>query len=312
MIQKLLLAILALMCMTSCNPSQPTTENTKPLIVCTTGMIADCVQQLVGDAADVVALMGPGVDPHLYKATQGDLSRLRQANAIVYNGLHLEGKMQSILEKLSKEKPVYAVTSGLRKEKLLEDAENPGNFDPHIWFDLQLWGEAFQGVSTFLMATFPTRANEIEANHGFFQKSMEALDHTNKSVLAQIPEEKRILVTAHDAFRYFGRAYNVRVESLQGISTASEYGLRDITRIVNLITEKKIPVVFIESSISPRSLQAVVEGCQKNGHQVQIGGSLYSDALGEKNAAAATFKGTVLHNLNTIASGLLQTTPPNG
>ena len=311
MIQKIFVALLFVMALAACNnPSQPANDDSgtvsKPLIICTTGMIADGVQQLVGDRAEVVALMGPGVDPHLYKATQGDLTRLRKADAIIYNGLHLEGKMQDILEKLAREKRVYAVTSEIPRELLIQDPDNQGNFDPHIWFDVALWAQAFKGVHHFLTLSFPAMATDLQQNADFLQTTLQNLHQTQKRVLEKIPAEKRILVTAHDAFQYFGRAYDVQVESLQGISTASEYGLRDIARIVDLITEKQLPAVFIESSISPRSLNAVVEGCAKNGHSVRIGGELYSDAMGVPGSGAESFKGTVLHNLNTITAALLQ------
>jgi manganese/zinc/iron transport system substrate-binding protein len=296
-----ILLILALFVFSAC--SGPAVSE-KPLVVCTTGMIADGVQQLLGDKAEVVALMGPGVDPHLYKATQGDLGRLRKATGIVYNGLYLEGKMEEILEKLGRQKPVYAVGTSIPIEALLMDPDNPTVPDPHIWFDLALWEIGMQGVASFLISVFPDWSEDIKSNAALLSADLLTLDRQVKADVNDIPESRRILITAHDAFQYFGRAYGIEVESLQGISTASEYGLQDITRIVNLIVERRIPAVFIESSVSPRAINAVVSGCGKLGHEVQIGGALYSDALGAADSEAASFSGAVLHNIKTIVAGL--------
>jgi manganese/zinc/iron transport system substrate-binding protein len=288
----------------SCSPPE---ASDKPLVVCTTGMLADGVQQLLGPTYEVVALMGPGIDPHLYKATQGDLGRLRRAQAVVYNGLYLEGKMEDILEKLALTKPVYAIGSGIPADRLLVDPDNPSIPDPHIWFDLEIWKQGMDGVATFLGQTFPHHQNEIQKNAQQLHGQLSELHREVYEALHTIPKERRILVTAHDAFQYFGRAYGLEVESLQGISTASEYGLQDITRIVQLIVQQQIPAVFIESSVSPRAIRAVVEGSTQLGHPVQVGGELYSDALGPVGSGAETFEGTVRHNIKTILEGLKTT-----
>jgi manganese/zinc/iron transport system substrate-binding protein len=287
-----------------CSPQEATE---KPLVVCTTGMLADGVRQLLGPNYEVVALMGPGIDPHLYKATQGDLGRLRRAQAVVYNGLYLEGKMGDILEKLALTKPVYAIGSGIAASRLLVDPDNPSVPDPHIWFDLEIWKQGMDGVAAFLSQTFPNHQNEILNNARELHGQLTELHREVYETLHTLPEERRILVTAHDAFQYFGRAYGLEVESLQGISTASEYGLQDITRIVQLIVQQQVPAVFIESSVSPRAIRAVVEGSTKLGHPVQVGGELYSDALGPAGSGAETFEGTVRHNVKTILEGLKET-----
>jgi len=273
-------------------------------IVCTTAMVADLVKNITNEKANVIALMGPGVDPHLYKATQGDLQKLSDANIIFYNGLHLEGKMQDIFEKMKKNKPVMAIADGLPKDRLLQSVDYADAFDPHIWFDTDLWSKTLNDISTFL-------SKHDIINSGYYLKKarnyeivLNKVHNDNKRLINLIPKENRVLITSHDAFRYFGRAYNMEVKGLQGLSTASEFGLRDVSDLVNYIVGRKIKSVFIESSVPRKPLEAVVEGCKKRGHNLVIGGELFSDAMGEEGTKEGTYIGMVSHNVNTIVNAL--------
>jgi manganese/zinc/iron transport system substrate-binding protein len=273
-------------------------------IVCTTGMIADVVDYLVGDSADVVALMGPGVAPHLYKASQGDVRKLSNANTIVYNGLHLEGKMTGILEKMSSSTNVIKMSEGLPSDRLLNSSDYAGAYDPHIWFDIDLWSEASEYAAAELIAEYPQWSSMIESKNREWQSELENLDQWCSEKIKSIPESQRVLVTAHDAFKYFGERYGIDVRGLQGISTAAEYGLRDISEMVTFMTDNKINAIFIETSVPKRAIEAVIEGCVERGHNLKIGGELYSDALGEKGSDAGTYQGMVRQNVNTIVSSL--------
>lgn len=273
-------------------------------ILATTGMIEDAVQNIVGDSAHVLALMGPGVDPHLYKATQGDLKKMQDADVVFYNGLHLEGKLSEVLKKLSRLKPVYAVADGVPEEKLRRDAQFQNAIDPHIWFDVSLWKYAVSHIQEKLAEKDPARADFYLQNTRAYLQKLDSLHEAVKVEINKIPQEKRVLITAHDAFGYFGDAYHIEVRGLQGISTMSEYGLRDITELVDYIVSRNINAIFIETSVSDRSIKSVVEGCNKRGHTVEIGGNLYSDAMGPKGAFAGTYIGMVSHNVKTITEAL--------
>lgn len=274
-------------------------------IVCTTGMLGDAVEQIVGPNVKVITLMGPGVDPHLYKATQGDLKSLTNADVIVYNGLHLEGKMGEIFEKLEKQKHIIVATEGLTKIDYINNTEFQGAQDPHIWFDVALWSKAVQHIGNELIKlSTDSIADQFAKNTKAYRTQLSNLSDHVENELGSLDSSKRILITAHDAFSYFGRAYNFEVKGLQGISTTSEYGLKDVSDLVNYIVENKIKAVFVESSVSEKSLQAVVEGCLQKNHQVQIGGQLYSDAMGEAGTPEGTYVGMVKHNVKTIVEGL--------
>ena len=307
---KRIIPIFLVVILLGCSPKKE--GNGRPLIVCTTGMVADAVIQLVDTQARVVSLMGPGVDPHLYKASQGDLEWLYDADMVIYSGLHLEGKMGEVLEKLSRIKPVHAMGSSIDTSLLLNPSGYQGQWDPHIWFDLSLWSKAVDGLSKFLMQQFPDSKNSIvTASNTYRESLLETHDWAKKSI-GQIPVEQRVLVTAHDAFGYFGAAYDIEVVGLQGISTASEYGLRDVSEMVQLLSDRRIPSVFIESSIPRRSIEAVVDGCRRKGHDVRIGGTLFSDALGEKNTPESTLIGAFRYNVSTIVEGLKKPSHGNG
>jgi manganese/zinc/iron transport system substrate-binding protein len=294
-----LFSLATLGCMSPKNNS-----NNKPLIVCTTGIIGDMVRGLTDTLVNVKSLMGPGVDPHLYKVTQGDLQLLSSADLIIYNGLHLEGKMGDILSKLGETKEVFAVTDGIDESRVINSTGFVGGHDPHVWFDVKLWLAATNYTKNKLIAWNTSLTPVIEKNYASKAQELTALDAWAKTEIATIPQEQRILVTAHDAFEYFSRAYRIQVEALQGISTMSEFGLKDVVDLVDFVYNKKIPAVFIESSVPVKSLESVVEGCQAKGHQLVIGGSLFSDALGDESTPEGTYIGMVKHNVNTIVKGL--------
>ena len=279
-------------------------EGKKMYVVTTTGILADAVAHIVGDAATVEAVMGSGVDPHLYKATQGDLQKLTDADLIVYNGLHLEGKMGEVLSKLSRFKSVVAAAEGIPESYLRQSEQYADSHDPHVWFDVSLWKRVVQHLASELQQKDPKNAVLYARNAQEYLQQLEQLHLYTKQAIASIPEQQRILITAHDAFGYFGDAYNIDVRGLQGISTVSEFGLQDVSYLVNFIVDNKVKAVFVESSVSPKAIEAVVIGSQKKGHEIQIGGTLYSDALGEKGTPAGNYAGMVRHNVNSIVSAL--------
>lgn len=247
----------------SCGENKKQISNEKPYIVTTTGMIADIVENITGDLAKVEAIMQPGVDPHLYKASQGDLKRIMDADYIFYNGLHLEGKMGEILEKQTHVKPVIALGDTISRGKIISVSEN--TYDPHIWFDVALWKEAAEITLKNLIRLNPENTAYYQKNANKYLKELDSLDQWVKAEIATIPENRRVLITAHDAFSYFGKAYGIEVRGLQGISTMSEIGLRDVTDLVDFIIKNDIPAVFVESSVSDKSLKAVVEGVNNKG-----------------------------------------------
>jgi len=298
-----LLLITALM---SCggNAKQTDQQGDELYIVTTTGMIADALKNIAGNKAKVEAMMGTGVDPHVYKATQGDLKMLSKADIIFYNGLHLEGKMADVLEKMSRQKTTVPVSEGIPQDSLLAPKEYEGAHDPHIWFDLELWAQAVDHAADRLAQFDSTNKSYYRQNADQYITELQELDKWVADKIAAIPQQQRVMITAHDAFSYFGKAYNIEVKGLQGISTVSEFGLKDVTNMVDLIVTRNIRAVFVESSVSKRSLNAVVEGCNKRGHNLKIGGTLYSDAMGPKDTPAGKFLGMVRHNVNTIVSAL--------
>ncbi len=279
-------------------------EEKKVLVVTTTGMIGDLLFNLLPKEVEIHRLMKAGVDPHYYKATQGDLVLMQKADLVVYNGLHLEGKMTEIFEKLGRNKNVFAITEDVEKNRLRKTSEFVTGIDPHVWFDVTLWSEICEDVAQRLIKIYPKWTSEILANKEIHLKELEELNLEILSDLKQIPTDKRVLLTAHDAFAYFGRAYDIQVKGLQGISTSTEYGLKDIEDAVSLILEKQIKAVFVESSVSPKALQAVVERCQSKGHELVIGGELFSDSMGEENSPEGTYIGMVRHNVHIIVSAL--------
>jgi manganese/zinc/iron transport system substrate-binding protein len=268
-------------------------------------MVGDLVRNVGGDRVEVTTLMGPGVDPHLYKASEGDIARLRNADVVFYNGLFLEGKMGEVLQRVAERGlPVVAVGSRVPVERLHHPEAFEGHPDPHIWFDVSLWMETLPAVVDGLSVLEPDSRALFEANAARYREELVALHRWCGERLAEVPPERRVLVTAHDAFGYFGAAYGVDVVGLQGISTASEYGLRDVQHIVDLVAARKVKAVFVESSVPKRSIEAVVEGVRAAGHDVRIGGQLYSDAMGAAGTPEGTYLGMVRANVDTIVEAL--------
>jgi len=293
---------LTLMALISCNPAETKNKNDKKNVVCTTNIIADIAKELLPNNIEVISLMGAGVDPHLYKAGHNDLAYLQNADVIVMNGLHLEGKMADVMHKLARQKNVVSMSDGVPKEKFIIVSE--GVHDPHIWFDVSLWHMATQHLATELILAFPEEKEAIAVKQKKLLLQMDSLHNVTQLMMSEIDQSQRVLITAHDAFSYFGRAYHTDVRGLQGISTQSEYGLKDVSNLVNFITERKIKAVFVETSVSHKSLKAVIEGCNKNGHDVKIGGQLYSDALGGADEPGNNYINMVNHNVQTIVSAL--------
>ena len=273
--------------------------------VATTGMINDIVQNVGGERVEVTGLMGPGVDPHLFKASEGDLHLLEKADVIFYNGLHLEAGMQRIFSHMAKWKRIVAVTDRIERERLAESVDYPGSYDPHVWFDVQLWMRAVEQVRDTLSEMDPAQAAVYQENARRYLSELNALDDYVRTQAGRIPPEKRVLVTAHDAFGYFGQAYGFEVRGLQGISTSAEAGTADVQALARMIAERQIPAIFIESSIPQRNVEAVQAAVGARGFQVQIGGELFSDAMGSPGTPAGTYIGMVRHNIDTIRAALL-------
>jgi manganese/zinc/iron transport system substrate-binding protein len=268
-------------------------------VVATTGMVADLARRVSGGAVEVEALMGPGVDPHLYQPKAADRRQLEQAALVLYNGLHLEGNMTELLEGLPRAR---AVASTIPKERLLVDKGQP---DPHVWFDVSLWLHALDAVEQAMVEAFPQHAAAFKQNAGAYRKELADLHEEVKQQLAGVPPERRVLITAHDAFRYFGRAYGMEVVGLQGVSTADEAGLKEVQRVVERIVKDKVPAIFTESSVPPDGIEAVVERCRGRGHQVNVpAGRLYSDAMDRPGAPGGSYPGMVRHNVKLIVDAL--------
>jgi len=279
----------------------------KPLVVCTTGQVGDMVSRIGGEHIAVETLMGPGVDPHLYKATPRDRRLLNAAAAVFYNGLHLEGRMAELLESLSRHKPVFAVTEVLKAEcpeKLRRPEGTEGVYDPHVWFDVALWARCAGYAGQKLGQVDPTHAADYQRRAAEYQAELAALDAEVRQQIGSIPKARRVLVTAHDAFHYFSRAYDIEVYSLQGISTVDEADLGTVNRLVELLVGRQIKAVFVESSVPARNIQALIQGCHARGHTVRIGGELYSDALGPAGTPEASYVGVVRHNVRCIVEAL--------
>lgn len=273
-------------------------------IVTTTGMIADLVRNIGQDSVNVTALMGAGIDPHLYKATQGDLVKLQKADLIFYNGLHLEGKMGEVFEKLARIKTVIAVSDTINEDSFLTPPEFKGAHDPHIWFDVSLWSQTVDLALATLIESRPLSSTYFKTNAEKYKTQLADLDQWMKIEMQKIPNDQRILITAHDAFNYFGRAYDIEVRGLQGISTLSEFGLKDRVDLVNYVVENRIKSVFVETSVSERNIKAIVEGCKQKGHDLTIGGNLFSDAMGPDGTIEGTYIGMLTANVNTIVNAL--------
>ncbi len=274
----------------------------RPYFVATTMMLEDAISQIGGDLVQVYGLMGPGVDPHMYRATPRDFQRMEQADMVVYNGLFLEARLSEILSRMDDK--TYAAAEILPEDRLIEAYEFGGNFDPHVWFDVSLWADVVRGLSEQIITKIPDQEEVLRANTATYLAELEELHNWVVEEIASIPENRRVLITAHDAFGYFGKAYNIEVKGLQGLSTQTEVGLQDVRNMVRFIMANEIPAIFLETSIAPRSIQSIINGVQERGGQVSLGGELFSDAMGERNTPEGTYIGMVRHNVNTITNAL--------
>lgn len=279
-------------------------QSGKVRVTSTIGMIGDVVQNIGGEHVDSTSLMKTGVDPHLYKATQGDIKKLEDADIIFYNGLHLEGQMVEIFEKMQKNKPTVAVTKNVPEDTLRAGDGKTTEHDPHLWFNVQYWIKSAEVIRDELIKFDKANENVYKQNAEKYIKELEKLDTYVKEQIQSLPEESRVLVTAHDAFGYFGDANGIKVMGLQGISTQSEVGSKDVSQLRDFLVENKIKAVFVESSVPKTTIEAVIEGAKNKGHDVKIGGELFSDAMGDEGTEEGTYLGMVRHNVDTIVNAL--------
>lgn len=283
-------------------------------VVVTTNIIGDLVRQVAGDRVTLTTLMGPGVDPHLYRASEGDVQTMAEADLVLYNGLHLEGKMTDVFAQMNERSvPTSALAADAVPDSLLiPSAEYASSYDPHVWFDVQLWRRVTQHVGDVLARRDTARAEAYRSSADAYAQRLDSLHQYVMRQAKRIPEDRRVLVTSHDAFRYLGQAYDIEVRGLQGISTASEAGTQDVQTLADFVVTRRIPALFVESSVSPRGIEAVQAAVKAKGFQVQLGGTLYGDALGDRGTPTGTYIGALRHNIDTIVQGLLNTStqPP--
>lgn len=308
--------VVALSGFAGCDRAAPaeTTQDPAPLnVVCTVGMVTDIVANVAGKHADVVGLLPSGIDPHLYSPTRSDVGRILDADIVFYNGLFLEGKMIATFERASESgKPVIAVTERIDPAYLLTDPEGEKDHDPHVWMDPQAWTNAVAVVRDALIAARPEHAEAFTANAADFTSQLNQLDEYASTVLTTVPKNQRVLITAHDAFEYFGSRFGFEVVGIQGISTQSEAGVRRIEQLVDLLVERQIPAVFIETTVSERNINALITGAKARGLDVAIGGELFSDAMGPDGTYEGTYIGMIDHNVTTIARALGGSAPARG
>lgn len=273
-------------------------------IVTTTTMITDLVKHIGGDSVRVQGLMGSGVDPHLYKASEGDVSKLTGADVVFYSGLHLEGKLVDVFEKMGRNSNTVALTDTLDRSGLIGSEYFASSYDPHIWFDIGYWKQITAYLTDRLSELDPGHAAYFERNKDAYLEELDALEEEVRQTIATLPEDKRILVTAHDAFNYFGQAYGFEVVGLQGLSTATEAGVQDVQNLAKLIIDRRVKAIFVETSVPKRTIEALQQAVKARGFDVQIGGTLYSDALGDPGTDAGDYIGMFRHNVRTIVEAL--------
>jgi manganese/zinc/iron transport system substrate-binding protein len=289
-------------------------QQRRPLkVLVTIGMIGDLVREIGGGRIELDVLMGPGVDPHLYKATRDDVAKMLRTDVIFYNGLVLEGKMSDAIIRVARSgKPVYAVTELLPEDQLIEPEDADGLYDPHVWMDPQKWARTAELIAERLVSHDQAGAEHYRRNLAALQQRMRQLDAYAERAIATIPERQRVLVTAHDAFNYFARRYGIDVLGIQGLSTESEAGVRRIQELVAILVERRIPAVFVETSMSDRNVRALIEGAAARGHRVVVGGELYSDAMGSPGSYEGTYIGMIDHNVTAMVRALGGEAPERG
>lgn len=301
--KKIILILYCIPLFTACNNAAQKKDG-KLNIVTTTTMITDLVRNIGGDSVQVQGLMGSGVDPHLYKASEGDVSKLTQADVVFYSGLHLEGKLVDVFEKMGRNSNTIALGETLGKNELIGSEYFASNYDPHIWFNIAYWKQITNYLTEQLSKFDPDNASFFEQNKTEYLKKLDALEEEVRQTIATLPQEKRVLVTAHDAFSYFGKEYGFEVVGLQGLSTATEAGVQDVQNLAKLIINKQVKSIFIESSVPRRTIEALQQAVKSEGFDVQIGGTLYSDALGNAGTEEGTYIGMFRYNVNTIVNAL--------
>lgn len=290
--------------LTSCN-TKPKKENDKLNVVTTTTMITDLVKNIGGDKIKLQGLMGSGIDPHLYRASEGDVSKLFNADVIIYNGLHLEGKLEDVFEKMKHQnKKTIVIADAIGKNNLIGSENFASNYDPHIWFNIDYWSDVIRFVSNKLIELDSKNAEFYKKNTTDYLKKIAHLNTEISKKVSELPVKKRILVTAHDAFNYFGQQHQFNVVGLQGLSTATEAGVKDVQRLTKFIIDNDIKAIFVESSVPKRTIEALQQAVKAQGKEVNIGGTLYSDALGNPNTEEGTYIGMYKHNVNTIVNAL--------
>ena len=303
LMKQFILLVLFSVSLVGCKDTRP--KDGKFHIVTTTSMITDLVQNIGGDKVAVQGLMGAGVDPHLYKASEGDVSKLSNANMIIYSGLHLEGKLVEVFEKMKRQKiKTIAVSDALDKKELIGSTLFASNYDPHIWFDVKNWEQITIYVEKQLSEALPEHKEYFKANAAIYLEKLKVLKQEIEAEIATLPEDKRRLVTAHDAFNYFGKAYKFDVVGLQGLSTATEAGVQDVQKTATYIIDHKVKAVFIESSVPRRTVEALQAAVNSKNHEVVIGGTLFSDALGNPGTPEGTYIGMFKFNVHTIVNAL--------
>jgi len=319
-----LTTLLLMVILTGCNSSgddntaqdsnQPATySGNYPIeVVATVGMVGDLVRNVGGEHVTVRQICGSGVDPHLYKPTRDDVQRIIQSDIVFYSGLMLEGKMSDTLVKVARSKPVFAVTEEISPDLLLEPDEFDGHYDPHVWMDVSTWSQCVEVVAQVLSDFDPEHADTYQANAKEYREELAALHEYAEKSIGTIPKESRILITSHDAFNYFGRAYDLDVQGVQGLSTDSEAGLKRVNGLVDLIVDKNIQAIFVESSVSRKNIDALIEGAQSRNQQVTVGGELFSDAMGEDSTYEGTYIGMLDHNVTLATRKLGGEAPPQG
>lgn len=308
------LGALAFVGLATIRSTAPASAAVQPMsVVATTGMIADLVRTVGGDRVRVRQLMGEGVDPHLYRATRTDIGAMLSSQIVFYNGLLLEGRLTDALVKIATSgKPVFAVTELIDDGALLQPPGGEGHFDPHVWMDPRVWSLTVDVVREKMAQRDPAGAAVYEANAVRLREEIQRLDAYAEMLLSRTPPEQRVLVTAHDAFGYFGRRYGFEVLGVQGLSTESEAGLKQVEELVSILVKRRIPAVFVESTIPERSVRALIAGAKAQGHAVVIGGELYSDAMGPPGTYEGTYVGMIDHNVTTIARALGLNPPAGG
>lgn len=311
--QSILIILILLIASIGCDTKNvpEVTADSKVQVVATIGMITDIVKNVGGAKVDVIGMMGPGVDPHLYKPTRKDLNRLNSAHIIFYNGLHLEAKLGDKLSKMSGNTKAVALTDGIDRALLLSLSDFQGQYDPHLWFDVSLWMKVVENARDSLSEIDTENKETYQNNAHQYLTQLKELHQYVSAQAERVPQEQRVLVTAHDAFNYFGKAYGFEVRGLQGISTVSEAGIFDVQELATFIAERRIPAIFVESSVPSRSLEAVKAAVKSKGYDVQIGGELFSDAMGHDGTPEGTYIGMVRHNIDTIVKALLDETTSN-